>query len=83
MACCGQQRAALVRGNRGESREAAAAVTDQIGPNVALEFTRRNNIIVRGPVTGRAYRFHEGSYIQSVDHRDAAELITTGYFRQP
>jgi hypothetical protein len=83
MGCCGQQRAALIHDNSAESRGAGAALTDQIGPSVALEFTRRNNIIVRGPVTGRAYRFHEGSYTQSVDHRDAAALIATGYFRRP
>ncbi len=82
MGCCGRQRAALVHGNSAESQEAAVRVTNQLGPNVPLEFTRRNNIVVRGPVTGRAYRFHEPAYLQSVDHRDAAALITTGYFRQ-
>jgi hypothetical protein len=81
MGCCGQQRAALVHSNAA-SREAAAGVTDRNGPNVPLQFTRRNNIVVRGPVTGRAYRFHEPGYEQSVDLRDAAALIATGYFRQ-
>jgi hypothetical protein len=48
---------------------------------VQIEFTRRRAIVVRGPATGRAYRFHEGAYTQPVDPRDAAALITTGYFR--
>jgi hypothetical protein len=73
MACCGQQRSALVHGNATEGFEGA----------VPLEFTRRTNIVVRGPVTGRGYRFHDGAYIQLVDHRDAAALIATGYFQQP
>ncbi len=83
MGCCGQQRAALVHGNTAESREAAEAMSDRIGQDVLLEFTRRTNIVVRGPLTRRGYRFQEGAYIQSVDHRDAAALIATGYFRRP
>jgi hypothetical protein len=82
MGCCGQQRAALVNANAAESREGATAISDGIGPYVPLEFTRRTNIIVRGPVTGRGYRFQEGAHVQSVDPRDAAALITTGYFRR-
>ncbi len=82
MGCCGQQRAALVHGNVAESRETGAVMPDGIGPDVLLEFMRRTNIAIRGPVTRRGYLFQEGAYIQAVDHRDAATLIATGYFRR-
>jgi hypothetical protein len=82
MGCCGQQRAALVRGNADRSQEQSESALARSRSDVPIELTRRRAIVVRGPITGRAYRFHEGAYIQSVDPGDAATLITTGYFRQ-
>jgi len=80
MGCCGQKRSALA-GNVAVNQAAIGAIPGP-GSSVPVEFTRRTSIIVRGPLTGRAYRFHEGAYVQSMDPRDAASLIATGYFRQ-
>jgi hypothetical protein len=81
MGCCGQQRAALVHGNVGGSQELSESALARSGSNVQIELTRRRAIVVRGPITGRAYRFHEGAYIQSVDPADSATLIMAGYFQ--
>jgi hypothetical protein len=81
MGCCGQQRAALVHGNVDGSQKPSESGSARSGSDVQVELTRRRALVVRGPVTGRAYRFHEGAYIQPVDPRDAANLIMTGYFR--
>jgi hypothetical protein len=81
MGCCGQQRAALVHGNTGGSPGPSGSASARSGSDVRVELTRRRTIVVRGTITGRAYRFHEGAYIQPVDPGDAAVLIMTGYFR--
>jgi hypothetical protein len=81
MGCCGQQRVALVRGTADGSQEPSESALARSGSDVQIELTRRRAIVVSGPITGRAYRFHEGAYIQSVDPGDAATLIMTGYFR--
>jgi hypothetical protein len=81
MGCCGQQRASLIHGNPNGSQEPSESGLARSGSNVQIELTRRRAIVVRGPITGRAYRFHEGAYTQSVDRRDAPTLIMTGYFR--
>jgi hypothetical protein len=48
---------------------------------VRIQFTQQAAILVRGPATGRHYQFHPGTQIQSVDPRDAASLLKSGYFR--
>jgi hypothetical protein len=82
MSCCGQRRAEVVQGLGPEGRAPASSGGDRGGPDVRIEFTRRAGVAVRGPLTGRLYRFGEGAYIQPVDPRDAANLIATGYFRR-
>jgi hypothetical protein len=81
MGCCGQQRAAFVHGHADGSQKSGESGPARSGSDVQVELTRRRGIVVRGPITGRAYRFQEGAYIQPVDPRDAAKLIMTGYFR--
>jgi hypothetical protein len=76
MACCGQGRAALAPGRASGPQTAAAS-----GPSVRIQFTQQAAILVRGPATGRHYQFHPGTQIQSVDPRDAASLLKSGYFR--
>jgi hypothetical protein len=49
---------------------------------VPITFTRKTPVLIRGPVTGRHYQFHEGAYSRPVDPRDAAVLLKTGYFQR-
>jgi hypothetical protein len=81
MGCCGQQRTKFVQGHADGSQEPGESGPARNGSDVQIELTRRRGIVVRGPITTRAYRFQEGAYIQPVDPRDAAKLIMTGYFR--
>jgi hypothetical protein len=76
MPCCGQGRAALVQDRAGGQPIPATA-----GPSVRLEFPHPTSVLVRGPATGRHYQFHPGAQAQSVDPRDAASLLKSGYFR--
>ncbi len=75
MACCGQQRAALVQG-----RATGPQTFLHEGASVAIRFKQPSAIMVRGPVTGRHYQFNGSANSQHVDARDAAALIRTGYF---
>jgi hypothetical protein len=82
MSCCGQRRAQVAQGTNPEGRDWGIANLARSGPDVRIEFIRRSGVAVRGPVTGRLYRFEEGAYTQPVDPRDAANLLATGYFRR-
>ncbi|HLH37482.1 MAG TPA: hypothetical protein VKX41_22665 [Alloacidobacterium sp.] len=77
MACCGQQRAALVQG-----RATGPQTFLHEGASVAIRFKQPSAIMVRGPVTGRHYQFNGSANSQHVDARDAAALIRTGYFQR-
>ena len=50
--------------------------------SVVLRYTEISPILVRGSVTGRHYRFSRSEPVQTVDTRDAAALLRTGFFRQ-
>ncbi|HET7222832.1 MAG TPA: hypothetical protein VFI81_06525 [Rhodanobacteraceae bacterium] len=39
-------------------------------------------IVVRGAITGHAYRFASGRAVQPVDARDVAGLLKKGIFRR-
>jgi hypothetical protein len=77
MACCGQQRAALVQG-----KATGAQTFSGPGGSVAVRFKQSSAVMVRGPVTGRHYQFNGSANSQRVDARDAAALIKTGYFQR-
>ncbi|HYK35963.1 hypothetical protein [Alloacidobacterium sp.] len=77
MACCGQQRAALVQGKA--TGEPSAHYQDS---SVNVRFKHASAILVRGPVTGRHYQFNGTASTLRVDGRDAAALIKSGYFQQ-
>jgi hypothetical protein len=77
MACCGQQRSALVQG-----KATGAQTFSNEGGSVAVRFKQSSAIIVRGPVTGRHYQFNGSANSQHVDARDAAALVKTGYFQR-
>ena len=38
--------------------------------------------MVRGPLTGRSYKFHRGAYTSGIDSRDASALLKSGYFEK-
>jgi hypothetical protein len=72
--CCGQNRAAL----------ASQAANDQPpAASNSLKFVQRRSIVVRGPVTGRRYQFHDGAFTRGIDSRDTVELLKTGCFEKP
>ena len=47
---------------------------------VILRHRHRSPVMVRGPVTGRAYVFSAAQPEQPVDARDAEGLLRTGHF---
>jgi hypothetical protein len=76
MGCCGQGRAIAAQGKAAPNQQVGTA-----GRFTKVRFTQKAAILIRGPVTGRHYQFHEGTYSQLVDTRDAVVLIKTGYFQ--
>jgi hypothetical protein len=50
--------------------------------SVTLRYLGLSGIAVRGPATGQQYTFSSGEPVRSIDVRDAAVLLRTGYFRQ-
>ncbi len=49
---------------------------------VALRYLESSPILVRGPATGRQYRFSRAEPVQAVDPRDAEPLARTRFFRR-
>jgi hypothetical protein len=78
MACCGQQRAALVQGKAIGTQ----TVQDAGAAFVNVRFTQPSAVMVRGPVTGKHYQFNGSVNTQRVDARDAVSLIKSGYFQR-
>ena len=76
MACCGQQRAALV-----QNKTTSTQFHQDTDASVSVRFKQPSAVLVRGPVTGRHYQFNGSVNTQRVDARDAAALIKTGYFQ--
>ena len=72
----------MAQASRPEGRDPGISSMARGGPDIRVEFMRRSGVSVRGPVTGRLYRFEEGAYTQAVDPRDAAHFLATGYFRR-
>jgi hypothetical protein len=77
MACCGQQRAALV-----QDKSTFTSTQQAAGTSINLRFKQPSAVMVRGPVTGKHYQFNGSANAQRVDARDAAALIKSGYFQQ-
>jgi hypothetical protein len=50
--------------------------------SIALRYTETSPILVRGPASGRQYQFSGSKPVQTVDPRDAAALLRTGFFSQ-
>jgi len=47
-----------------------------------VQYQEKSPIAVRGPVTGRSYRFSAAHAVQVVDAGDAEALVRTGFFRR-
>jgi hypothetical protein len=93
MGCCGKARAnlsvsrsALSTGSSSRSPQAngigSRAITAGAGA-MQIRYLGRSDIVVRGPLTGRAYAFSPADPVHPVDRRDADILLRTSFFRQP
>ena len=86
MGCCGLKRSPLPAALAASPRPAPDAVGHRLaeatagGRGVTLRYRDRSRILVRGPVTGRAYEFSPRQPTPSVDMRDADVLMRTGRF---
>lgn len=58
------------------------ASTDPIPYAVMLRYLESSPILVRGPATGRQYRFSKDQPVQPTDPRDAEVLVRTRFFRR-
>jgi hypothetical protein len=76
MGCCGQRRA-----DAAQQISPANRPVDSSGAVADLRFTQDAAALVRGPVTGRHYQFHNRICNQPIDARDAAILLKSGYFQ--
>jgi hypothetical protein len=83
MTCCGQKRAMLsgpaapsTTGHRSPTVEPASAAA----ASVAIRSLAARPVLVRGPLTGRAYAFPGAHAVVAVDPRDAAALLRTRFF---
>jgi hypothetical protein len=86
MGCCGLRRSRLPAVLAASPRPAPEAAGHRFaeatagGRGVALRYRERSRILVRGPVTGRAYEFSPQQPTPFVDLRDADVLMRTGRF---
>lgn len=81
MGCCGHERKQVASVTtpvrRAEARAGPRSVARAGG--VALRPREPGPVVVRGPVTGRAYELSAGRPVQ-IDPRDAEILLRTGRF---
>lgn len=98
MGCCGQKRADLKGASvpttapavTQPARKEPLAGYDQQTPvrtepvpyAVMVRYLESSPILVRGPVTGRSYRFSKDQSVQPIDPRDAEVLVRTRFFRR-
>ena len=85
MGCCGQKRTTLANhwvptptGKVPRAIDPRGAVAS----SVAVRYLAGGPVVVRGPLTGRAYSFSGAGAAQVVDARDAVALLRTRFFRQ-
>lgn len=64
-------------------RPAAPGPQPQAVPagTLALRYLARSPVLVRGPATGREYRFSAAQPVQRVARGDSDALLRTGHFR--
>ncbi|MEY8689480.1 MAG: hypothetical protein AB9M53_06325 [Leptothrix sp. (in: b-proteobacteria)] len=66
----------------GEYATTARSAAGRRADSVRLRYTMTLPITIRGSASGREYQFSSGQSIQTVDPRDAAELLQSRMFRQ-
>lgn len=66
----------------GSAQHAAAVDIASGHAAIQLRYTESSPILVRGPVSGRTYRFSAAQPLQPVDRRDAPSLCETRFFRR-
>lgn len=95
MTCCGQGRAALRASQTASQPKPRVALDTAAGASagraataslsrsvVPMRYLGAAPIVVRGAITGHAYRFASGRAVQPVDARDVAGLLKKGIFRR-
>ena len=86
MGCCGLRRSRPATTVTASPRPAADAFAQRAvsaptgARGVLLKYRERARILVRGPITGRAYEFSPQLPTQSVEPRDADVLLRSGRF---
>jgi hypothetical protein len=76
MGCCGQNREIA----KYESTQAPIHL--QSSAETSLRFVQRRSIVVRGPITGKRYQFHESHFTPGIDPRDVTFLLKSGFFEK-
>jgi len=89
MTCCGQGRATLKASQAApaRARSLSGAVVRTVGGSsghvsTPVRYLGAAPIVVRGAVTGHAYRFAGSRSVQVVDARDLSGLLKKGLFRR-
>lgn len=80
MGCCGKSRSQHSGALPAPPAQARAWTVPDGAHSVVLRYRERARVLVRGPVTGRAYEFSAGQPTQPVDARDAELLLRTRHF---
>lgn len=83
MSCCGQRRSASPAVTPAALRPAWPAPSmahPHATRTVVLRYRERARVLVRGPVTGRAYEFSAERPAQAVEVRDAEAMLRTAHF---
>jgi hypothetical protein len=77
--CCGRNReaarAAIVAGGAGRNRSNAAPVPAAATSSIMFEFLGSGEVMIRGPVSARVYRFSGNGDRVRVDPRDRPGLM--------
>jgi hypothetical protein len=76
MSCCGGKRRHWNRESSVASSDMGVSLTPSPeGPGVFFEYQGRTALTVRGPLTGRRYRFSAPGARVAVDARDAPAIV--------
>ncbi len=85
MSCCGgkrQQFPVNAKGSQRAMHRMRRNVVPQKASSKVFEYTGRTGLIVRGPITGRIYRFPRHNTRVSVDGRDSLGLTAVPNLRR-
>lgn len=84
MSCCGKKRANLAARSspRPERFVRGPMPAAQPAGEAVIEYVGATSLIVRGPASGRVYRFFSRGARLAVDARDAASLLAVPHLRR-